>query len=98
MREVVWDQNITLDGDNADKRGALPGEYHDLRGPRIEAIKSVTSWRVKFEEEERSKEIKDESIRLDEEIITRLSGRIQLDEQVRTISLFLFCVRLPIGQ
>lgn len=77
---------ITLDGDKVDRKGALTGGYHDVRRSRIEAIKSVTSWRAKFEgEEKRSKEVKDETIRLDQEI-TRLSGRIQvLTNQVNQV-------------
>lgn len=77
---------ITLDGDKVDRKGALTGGYHDVRRSRIEAIKSVTSWRAKFEgEEKRSKEVKNETIRLDQEI-TRLSGRIQvLTNQVNQV-------------
>lgn len=69
-----------------DRKGAFTGGYHDVRRSRIESIKSVTSWKAKFEgEEKRSKEVKSETIRLDQEI-TRLSGRIQvLTNQVNQV-------------
>lgn len=69
---------ITLDGDKVDRKGALTGGYHDVRRSRIEAIKSMTNWKTKYEaEESRSKEVKAETVKLDQEI-TRLSGRIQV--------------------
>ncbi|KAI0046003.1 RecF/RecN/SMC protein [Auriscalpium vulgare] len=69
---------ITLDGDKVDRKGALTGGYHDVRRSRLEAIKSVTTWRTKFEAEEaRSKEVKTAMIKVDQEI-TRLTGRMQV--------------------
>ncbi|KAH9913356.1 hypothetical protein B0H21DRAFT_896218 [Amylocystis lapponica] len=38
---------ITLDGDRVDRKGSLTGGYHDVRRSRIEAIKSVISWKAK---------------------------------------------------
>ncbi|TFK38980.1 structural maintenance of chromosome protein 3 [Crucibulum laeve] len=67
---------ITLDGDKVDRKGALTGGYHDIRRSRIEAIKSVTAWRVKYEAESaRSKEVKASISKLEQEI-TQVSGRI----------------------
>ena len=69
---------ITLDGDKVDRKGALTGGYHDVRRSRIEAIKSVTSWRTKFEtEEKRSKEVKSQTLKIDQEV-TRIAGRVQV--------------------
>ncbi|TFY79932.1 hypothetical protein EWM64_g4080, partial [Hericium alpestre] len=69
---------ITLDGDKVDRKGALTGGYHDVRRSRIEAVRGVTTWRAKYEaEDKRSKEVKAETLRIDQEI-TRLTGRIQL--------------------
>jgi structural maintenance of chromosome 3 (chondroitin sulfate proteoglycan 6) len=67
---------ITLDGDKVDRKGAMTGGYHDIRRSRIEAIKSVTQWRSKFEAEgKRSREAKAETNRVEQEI-TRVTGRI----------------------
>ncbi|KAG5642310.1 hypothetical protein DXG03_003030, partial [Asterophora parasitica] len=67
---------ITLDGDKVDRKGALTGGYHDIRRSRIEAIKSVTSWRAKFvAEDKRSTEVK-ESISTLEQQITQLTGQM----------------------
>ncbi|KAL0569682.1 Structural maintenance of chromosomes protein 3 [Marasmius crinis-equi] len=66
---------ITLDGDKVDRKGALTGGYHDIRRSRIGAIKEVTSWRAKFEEEsKKSRETKDAIVQLDQRI-TQLSGQ-----------------------
>ncbi|KAG5726886.1 Chromosome segregation protein sudA [Termitomyces sp. T112] len=67
---------ITLDGDKVDRKGALTGGFHDIRRSRIEAIKAVTTWRVKFEaEDKRSKEVKTSITELEQEI-TRLTGQM----------------------
>ncbi|KAG5634871.1 hypothetical protein H0H81_000460 [Sphagnurus paluster] len=67
---------ITLDGDKVDRKGALTGGYHDIRRSRIEAIKSVTTWRAKFEaDDKRSKEVKDAIDKIDQQI-TQVTGRM----------------------
>ncbi|KAJ3504676.1 hypothetical protein NLJ89_g7812 [Agrocybe chaxingu] len=69
---------ITLDGDKVDRKGALTGGYHDVRRSRIEAIKSVRTWRAKYDAEKtRSQEVKD-SIRTLEVDITQVGGRITI--------------------
>ncbi|THH18649.1 hypothetical protein EW146_g2367 [Bondarzewia mesenterica] len=69
---------ITLDGDKVDRKGALTGGYHDVRRSRIEGIKSVTNWRAKYEaEEKRSREVKAQTARVEQEI-TRITGKIQI--------------------
>lgn len=79
---------ITLDGDKVDRKGALTGGYHDVRRSRIEAIKTVTTWRAKFEaEEKRAKEVKAIIVEMDQKI-TRVHGRLQVaiaqQDQART--------------
>ncbi|KAF8073454.1 structural maintenance of chromosome protein 3 [Lyophyllum atratum] len=67
---------ITLDGDKVDRKGSLTGGYHDVRRSRIEAIKSVTTWRAKFEaEDKRSKEVKASILKLEQEI-TQVTGQM----------------------
>ncbi|KAF8636227.1 hypothetical protein AX17_003713 [Amanita inopinata Kibby_2008] len=69
---------ITLDGDRVDRKGALTGGYHDVRRSRIEAIRGVTSWRAKFEtEEKRLKEVKSSILRVEQEI-TQLAGKMSV--------------------
>ncbi|KAI9463542.1 structural maintenance of chromosome protein 3 [Lactarius psammicola] len=69
---------ITLDGDKVDRKGALTGGYHDIRRSRLEAVKNVATWRSRAATEEaRSREVKTETVKLDQEI-TRVSGRIQV--------------------
>ncbi|KAH9048361.1 structural maintenance of chromosome protein 3 [Lactarius hengduanensis] len=69
---------ITLDGDKVDRKGALTGGYHDVRRSRLEAVKNVATWRSRVATEEaRSREVKTETLKLDQEI-TRVSGRIQV--------------------
>lgn len=79
---------ITLDGDKVDRKGAMTGGYHDVRRSRIEAIKNVTSWRAKFEaEDKRQKEVKAAILDMDQKI-TKITGKRQVmenqQEQART--------------
>jgi len=67
---------ITLDGDKVDRKGALTGGFHDVRRSRIEAIKNVTTWRARYEEENRkSRETKTAIAELDQKI-TQVTGQL----------------------
>jgi len=67
---------ITLDGDKVDRKGALTGGYHDIRRSRIEAIKSATTCRTKYEgSKARSQEVKTSITTLEHEI-TQIGGKI----------------------
>ncbi|KAJ3807263.1 RecF/RecN/SMC [Lentinula lateritia] len=69
---------ITLDGDKVDRKGALTGGFHDIRRSRIEAIKSVTSWRTKYEEDtKKSKGTKTAIVEYDQKI-TQLAGKMSV--------------------
>lgn len=69
---------ITLDGDKVDRKGALTGGFHDIRRSRIEAIKAVTSWRIKYEEDtKKSKETKTAIVEYDQKI-TQLAGKMSV--------------------
>jgi structural maintenance of chromosome 3 (chondroitin sulfate proteoglycan 6) len=69
---------ITVDGDKVDRKGALTGGFHDVKRSRIDAVKSVTSWRTKWEAEDaRSREVKASILRIEQEI-TQVAGRIQV--------------------
>jgi len=67
---------ITLDGDKVDRKGALTGGYHDVRRSRIDGVKSVGTWRTKYEAEKaRSAEVKQEISKLEQEI-TQVGGKV----------------------
>ncbi|KAF5391874.1 hypothetical protein D9757_001633 [Collybiopsis confluens] len=69
---------ITLDGDKVDRKGALTGGFHDVRRSRIEAIKNVSLWRSKYEEDQRkSKETKTTMNEYDQKI-THLAGQMSV--------------------
>jgi structural maintenance of chromosome 3 (chondroitin sulfate proteoglycan 6) len=69
---------ITLFGDKVDRKGALTGGYHDVRRSRLEAIKNVTNWKARYEEESRkSKEVKAGILQLEQQI-TQSTGRVQV--------------------
>jgi structural maintenance of chromosome 3 (chondroitin sulfate proteoglycan 6) len=78
----------TLDGDKVDRKGALTGGYHDVRRSRIEAVKNVTTWRAKYDaEDKRAKEVKATNTEIDQKV-TRITGRLQVataqQDQART--------------
>ena len=69
---------ITIDGDKVDRKGALTGGYYDVRRSRLDAIKTVTTWRPKYEDLSRKHhEVVEGTSRLDQEI-TVVLGRLQL--------------------
>ena len=69
---------ITLDGDKVDHKGALSGGYHDVRRSRLDAIRAVSTWRIKSEADEtRSKEVKATVLELDQQV-AKLAGQIQV--------------------
>ncbi|KAH8115688.1 structural maintenance of chromosome protein 3 [Phellopilus nigrolimitatus] len=69
---------ITLDGDKVDRKGSLTGGYHDVRRSRIEAIRSVQSWREKHTADSGAlREVKG-AVAAAEQEITHLVGRIQV--------------------
>lgn len=77
---------VTLEGDRADRRGALSGGYHDVRRSRLDTIKQVKRWREVYERDNaRHTEVKAGLQRLEQEI-TRSAGEIQrLDARKRQI-------------
>lgn len=77
---------VTLEGDRADRRGALSGGYHDVRRSRFDAIKQVKRWREAYERDNsRLTEVKAGLQKLEQEI-TRSAGEIQrLDAKKRQI-------------
>ncbi|CAA7266004.1 unnamed protein product [Cyclocybe aegerita] len=73
---------ITLDGDKVDRKGALTGGYHDVRRSRIEAIKSVRTWRAKYDAEKtRSQEVKDSIRTLEGDHTEKEIARLETEEE-----------------
>src|SRR6266545_721982 len=69
---------ITLDGDKVDRKGALTGGYHDIRRSRIEAIKSATTCRTKYDgSKARSQEVKASTATLEHDIM-QIGGKITI--------------------
>lgn len=69
---------ITLDGDKVDRKGSLTGGYHDVRRSRIEAIRSVQTWREKYTADKASLEEVKRAIASIEQEITHLVGQMQV--------------------
>lgn len=69
---------ITLDGDKVDRKGSLTGGYHDVRRSRLEAVRSVHTWREKHTTDNTAlREVK-RAIASAEQEVTQLVGRIQV--------------------
>lgn len=72
---------VTMDGDSANKKGALTGGYIDPRKSRLEAVRALEKWRNTYEEHRaRGTDIKKQIERKDQEI-TRAMGSLQKLEQ-----------------
>ncbi|EJD00759.1 structural maintenance of chromosome protein 3 [Fomitiporia mediterranea MF3/22] len=69
---------ITLDGDKVDRKGSLTGGYHDVRRSRIDTIRSVQSWREKYDSDKATLAEVKRGIVVIEQEITQLVGRIQV--------------------
>ena len=68
---------ITLQGDKVDRKGALTGGYQSTKS-RLDTIKSVKAWSVKYQEDaERQAEVKRSMIQVDQKG-TKLGGEIQI--------------------
>ncbi|KAF9097342.1 Structural maintenance of chromosomes protein 3 [Mortierella sp. GBA35] len=71
---------ITLDGDRVDRRGALTGGYQDTRNSRLNSIKTIKSYNLKYKAAtDRAQAVKLEIANLDQKITAHLN-RIQLIE------------------
>ncbi|KAG0348496.1 Structural maintenance of chromosomes protein 3 [Podila humilis] len=69
---------ITLDGDRADRKGALSGGFQDTRNSRLNSIKSIKTFNTKYQAAmEHGQAVKQEIAGLDQKI-TGLLNKIQL--------------------
>jgi structural maintenance of chromosome 3 (chondroitin sulfate proteoglycan 6) len=74
---------VTVEGDRADRKGALTGGYHDVRRSRLDSVKAVKKWREAFETDSaRHAEVKNGISRLEQEISKAL-GEVQVLEAKR---------------
>ncbi|KAH6661923.1 RecF/RecN/SMC N terminal domain-containing protein [Plectosphaerella plurivora] len=72
---------ITLDGDQANKRGAMTGGYIDPKKSRLHAVQAVNKWRADTDSvSDQLDDIKDK-IEQKEQEITRAMGDVQKAEQ-----------------
>ena len=72
---------ITIDGDRADKKGALSGGYHDPRASRLDGVRSVTKSRNELEEHKNRKDEITKELSSKDQEITRAVGNLEKAEQ-----------------
>lgn len=74
---------VTVEGDRADRKGALTGGFHDIRRSRLDSVKGLKKWRDSFDTDSaRHTEVKDGIARLEQQISQSL-GQIQVLEAKR---------------
>ncbi|KAI5814441.1 RecF/RecN/SMC [Pyronema omphalodes] len=74
---------VTLTGDQAEKKGALTGGYHDPRSSRLDAIRAYHQWEEAYSQQSiESEKIKRKLEELDQEI-THAVGELQMAEARR---------------
>ncbi|ODA79642.1 hypothetical protein RJ55_05236 [Drechmeria coniospora] len=75
---------ITVEGDTANKRGAMTGGYIDPRKSRLEAVKAANKWRAEFEDLiSQSRDIRGQIERKDQEITGAMSDVQKLEQKLR---------------
>ncbi|KAI9599456.1 chromosome segregation protein [Syncephalis fuscata] len=75
---------VTLEGDRAERKGALTGGYHDHRKSKLEAAKKMSQLRTQLQEHEiRQSQMKQSLHQLDQALTDRLSRLQQLEIQRR---------------
>ncbi|KAK9462676.1 RecF/RecN/SMC [Lipomyces oligophaga] len=73
---------ITLQGDQADKKGVLTGGYHDHRRSRIDAVKGIRYWRDEYEKiRNRCEDIVREINKKDQEITKLVGDATQIEAE-----------------
>lgn len=71
---------ITLDGDKVDKKGSISGGYQQSNRCRLDCVKEIKNWSLRYNEDAvKSREIK-HSIRTLDQQITQLVGKIKSSE------------------
>jgi structural maintenance of chromosome 3 (chondroitin sulfate proteoglycan 6) len=74
---------VTVEGDRADRKGALTGGYHDVRRSRLDTVKAVKKWRGSYETDSaRHLEVKNGIARIEQEVSKAL-GEVQVLEAKR---------------
>lgn len=73
---------MTLDGDRADRKGAISGGFIDSKQSRLEAAKSLKSWQVRIDDETiRIRRLKGEIARSEQEITAARDSLLHLEER-----------------
>ena len=74
---------VTVEGDRADRKGALTGGYHDVRRSRLDGAKGVKKWREAYEiDSGRLTSVKENIHKLEQQISSTM-GKIQVIEAKR---------------
>ena len=73
---------VTLDGDRADRKGAISGGFIDSKHSRLEAAKNVKKWQVRIDDENlRLRKLKKEIAKTDQEITAARDSLLTLEER-----------------
>ena len=76
---------VTLDGDRADRKGAISGGFIDSKHSRLEAAKNVRKWQLKIDEESlRLRKLKKEIAQSDQEITSARDSLMSLEDRRKT--------------
>ncbi|TPX14356.1 uncharacterized protein E0L32_005552 [Thyridium curvatum] len=77
---------ITLEGDTANKRGAMTGGYIDPRKSKLEAVRTVNKWREEYERLHSQAEDIRTQIGIKDQEITHAMGEVRkLEQQLRQV-------------
>ena len=73
---------VTLDGDRADRKGAISGGFIDPKHSRLEAAKNVKKWQARIDDENlRLRKLKKEIAKTDQEITAARDSLLTLEER-----------------
>lgn len=85
---------ITLQGDQANKKGVLTGGYHDTKRSRIDAIKNLRFWRESYETlRSHAAEVAKEIEKKDQEVTQTVGNGNKLEQQRQQLIMRLGDVR-----
>lgn len=73
---------VTLDGDRADRKGAISGGFIDSKQSRLEAAKNLKKWQVRIDDETlRLRKLKSEIAKSEQEITAARDSLLNLEER-----------------
>ncbi len=77
---------VTLDGDRADRKGAISGGFIDSKQSRLEAAKNLKNWQLKIDDETlRIRSLKTEIAKSEQEITAARDLLLSLEERRKSL-------------